>query len=59
VTWEKPILEYVQEGNTSYPHSENLINVPDVDWTYWVLQEIPTSVNGAHLDIPHPIHLHG
>jgi hypothetical protein len=59
VTWEKPILEYVQEGNTSYPHSENLINVPDVDWTYWVLQEIPTSVNGIHLDIPHPIHLHG
>jgi hypothetical protein len=58
VDWDKPILEYVQEGNTSYPASENLINVPDVDWTYWVLQEIPTP-NGLHLDIPHPIHLHG
>jgi hypothetical protein len=58
VDWDKPILEYVQDGNTSYPASENLINVPGVDWTYWVLQEIPTP-KGVHLDIPHPIHLHG
>lgn len=58
VDWNKPILEYVQEGNTSYPKSENLINVPDVDWTYWVLQEIPTPA-GLGLFVPHPIHLHG
>ncbi|KAH0176565.1 laccase-like multicopper oxidase, partial [Aureobasidium melanogenum] len=58
VDWNKPILEYVQEGNTSYPVSENLINVPDTPWTYWVLQEISTPA-GLKLDIPHPIHLHG
>ncbi|KAI5208553.1 hypothetical protein E4T39_01400 [Aureobasidium subglaciale] len=58
VDWDKPILEYVQEGNTSYPPSENLINVPDTDWTYWVLQEISTPA-GVPLNLPHPIHLHG
>ncbi|KAG9675976.1 laccase-like multicopper oxidase, partial [Aureobasidium melanogenum] len=58
IDWNKPVLEYVQEGNTSYPVSENLINVPDTPWTYWVLQEISTPA-GLKLDIPHPIHLHG
>lgn len=29
VDWDRPILEYVQEGNTSYPSYENLIRVPD------------------------------
>ncbi|CAD0099426.1 unnamed protein product [Aureobasidium mustum] len=58
VDWNKPILEYVQEQNTSYPASENLINVPDTPWTYWVLQEIKTPA-GANIPIPHPIHLHG
>ncbi|THY30985.1 hypothetical protein D6D01_03040 [Aureobasidium pullulans] len=58
VDWDRPILEYVQEGNTSYPAYENLINVPDVAWTYWVLQEISTP-GGIPLNIPHPLHLHG
>ncbi|KAI4726487.1 hypothetical protein E4T49_05757 [Aureobasidium sp. EXF-10728] len=58
VTWEKPTLEYVQEKNTSYAPSMNLINMPDAEWTYWVLQEIPTPA-GAALFVPHPIHLHG
>lgn len=52
VDWNKPILEYVQEKNTSYPVSENLINVPDTPWTYWVLQEIKNP-QGVAIPIPH------
>lgn len=29
VQWDKPILEYVLQGNTSYPRAENLIQVPN------------------------------
>ena len=58
VMWDKPILQYVQEGNTSYPAAANLISLPAQDqWWYWVVQEVagtPISIN-----IPHPIHLHG
>ena len=28
VRWEKPTLQFVLEGNTSYPRNENLISVP-------------------------------
>jgi len=28
VRWEKPILQFVLEGNTSYPRNENLYSVP-------------------------------
>ena len=56
VDWEKPILTYVQQGNTSYPRTENLIELPTPDtWTYWIIQEDPA--NGPA--IPHPMHLHG
>lgn len=54
VDWNKPSLEYVQEGNTSYPSNLNMIPIDfDVDWVYWVLQVTET------LKVPHPIHLHG
>lgn len=52
IAWEKPMLAYVVEGNTTYPTARNVISLdkPDV-WTYWVIQNIA--------GLPHPIHLHG
>ncbi|GAM85422.1 hypothetical protein ANO11243_034290 [Dothideomycetidae sp. 11243] len=58
VHWDTPLLSYVYEGNTSYPASENLIQLPVANqWYYWVIQEVagtPVTFN-----VPHPIHLHG
>jgi hypothetical protein len=52
VEWEHPVLEYVLEGNTTFPGAINLIDVPQPDiWTFWVIQNDFT--------LPHPIHLHG
>ena len=58
VQWTKPILDYVLTGNSSWPASENLIELNQSStWYYWIIQEsagIPFTV-----DVPHPIHLHG
>ena len=55
VDWEKPILSYVQQGDTNYPASENLIKLANHgEWTYWIMQQ----VTGAPR-VPHPMHLHG
>jgi hypothetical protein len=52
VQWDKPVLDYVLEGNTDYPRSENLIFVDEENvWTYWVIQNLSP--------VPHPIHMHG
>ncbi|KAK3942595.1 laccase-2 [Diplogelasinospora grovesii] len=52
VVWEKPTLEYIAQGNTAYPTSENIITVPDSsDWSFWLIQNVSP--------IPHPMHLHG
>ncbi|KAI1344677.1 laccase [Xylariaceae sp. FL0016] len=52
VMWDKPTLEYVREGNTSYPPEANVVVVDDPDvWTFWVIQNENV--------VPHPIHLHG
>jgi len=52
VEWDHPVLEYILEGNTSFPGAINLVDVPQADvWTFWVIQN--TFV------LPHPIHLHG
>ncbi|KAI0503422.1 multicopper oxidase-domain-containing protein [Xylaria bambusicola] len=52
VDWDRPVLDYVLKGNTSYPASENVVIVDQKDvWTFWVLENIP--------NVPHPIHLHG
>lgn len=52
VQWDRPVLEYVLEGNTSYPREENLIMVNQKNaWTYWVIE------NESILE--HPMHLHG
>lgn len=56
VQWEKPIRQYVLEGNVSYPLSENLISLPNAgQWYYWIIQE----VGGTPFEVavPHPIHL--
>lgn len=52
VQWDRPVLEYVLEGNTSYPRSENIVVVNQQDvWTYWIIQNLSP--------VPHPMHLHG
>jgi len=52
VNWSHPTLEFVQQGNTNYPTSENLIMIPNPNqWVFWLIQ------NSSPL--PHPIHLHG
>ena len=57
VDWEKPTLQYVIDGNTSYPKSLNLIDLPTANtWSFWVIQEIS---GGPAPGTPHPIHLHG
>ena len=54
--WNKPTLQYVLDGNTSYAPSMNLIPLPKANaWSFWVIQAIPTIAP----PIPHPIHLHG
>lgn len=52
VQWDKPVVQYVIDGNTSYPQAENLIFVDEENvWTYWVIQNL--------FALPHPMHLHG
>lgn len=56
IQWDTPTTTYVMTGNTSYPETYNLIELPNEGiWTYWILQE----VEGGPVSIPHPIHLHG
>ncbi|RDW60551.1 hypothetical protein BP6252_11934 [Coleophoma cylindrospora] len=58
VVWEKPILEYVKNGTSDWPTSENLIALPNAgEWYYWIIQEVAGSP--ITVSIPHPIHLHG
>ncbi|KAH8899914.1 hypothetical protein GQ53DRAFT_869150 [Thozetella sp. PMI_491] len=52
VVWEKPTLEFVAQGNSSFPSRENVITVPDSsEWSFWLIQNVNP--------IPHPMHLHG
>ncbi|KAK0644590.1 laccase [Cercophora newfieldiana] len=52
VNWDKPTLEFVQQGNASYPTKENVITIPESsEWSFWLVQNMSP--------IPHPIHLHG
>ncbi|KAK3312917.1 laccase-1 [Apodospora peruviana] len=56
VDWNKPVLDYVLTGNTSYPPRNNLIQVNSVNqWTYWLIENDPD----GPFSLPHPIHLHG
>ncbi|KAI2636805.1 multicopper oxidase-domain-containing protein [Xylaria nigripes] len=52
VNWDRPILDYVLTGNTSYPVSDNVVIVNEKDvWTFWVIENL--------FSVPHPMHLHG
>ncbi|KAI1637751.1 probing oxygen channels in Melanocarpus Albomyces laccase [Biscogniauxia mediterranea] len=52
VDWGRPVLEYVLEGNRSYPRAENIVSVDARDaWSFWVIEDLT--------GIPHPVHLHG
>lgn len=51
VEWEKPVLQYVREGNTSFPREQNIIQLPNKNqWTYWLITNPSPG--------PHPMHLH-
>ncbi|KAI0204472.1 multicopper oxidase-domain-containing protein [Astrocystis sublimbata] len=52
INWDRPILDYVLQGNTAYPTSENVVMVNQKNvWTYWVIENLSP--------VPHPMHLHG
>ncbi|KAF2248021.1 multicopper oxidase [Trematosphaeria pertusa] len=56
VAWDMPTMQYVKDGNTSYPTACNMIEIPyEGTWSYWIIQEPAGSI----VPIPHPIHLHG
>ncbi|KAF2860097.1 multicopper oxidase [Piedraia hortae CBS 480.64] len=55
VAWEKPTLQYVLEGNTSYPTPYHVMPTTNANgWNYWVIQQSTKAP-----PVPHPIHLHG
>ncbi|CZT07190.1 related to laccase precursor [Rhynchosporium agropyri] len=52
VDWSRPTLQYVLEGNTSYPREENIIQLPNANvWSMWLVENLSP--------VPHPMHLHG
>ncbi|KAK4215801.1 putative laccase precursor [Rhypophila decipiens] len=57
VEWDHPVLEYILQGNTSFPGSINLVDLPappnnaNSTWTFWIIQN--------QFVLPHPVHLHG
>ncbi|KKY25837.1 putative laccase-1 precursor [Diplodia seriata] len=56
VDWSYPTVQYVLDGNTSYPEETNVVELDEADeWYYFVLQ----TVQGSPVNLPHPIHLHG
>ncbi len=53
VEWDHPVLEYVAQGNTTYPASVNTVVLQGQadTWTFFVVQN--------SFSLPHPVHLHG
>ena len=38
IEWDKPTLQYVKEGNTSYPVAANIVTLPNANtWSFWVI----------------------
>ncbi|KAK5123448.1 hypothetical protein LTR85_002486 [Meristemomyces frigidus] len=55
VDYEKPTLQYVMDGNTSY--AAEMVIIPTTsegNWNYWLIQQASDAPA-----VPHPIHLHG
>jgi FtsP/CotA-like multicopper oxidase with cupredoxin domain len=55
VQWDKPILQYVLEGNTSYPRSQNLIQVPNSNVVRSICLTIP-QIFAHNLVVEHLAH---
>src|SRR3569833_83505 len=52
VEWDHPSLEYVLQGNSSFPSPANVFELKGKnEWAFWVIQN--------EFALPHPIHLHG
>jgi hypothetical protein len=55
VDYANPTLQYIMEGNTSYPETYNVINTNgEGSWNYWLITSDPNTFG-----LDHPIHLHG
>jgi FtsP/CotA-like multicopper oxidase with cupredoxin domain len=55
VDYAYPTLQYLMEGNTSYPATYNVINTNNEgSWNYWLITSDPNTFG-----LDHPIHLHG
>ena len=55
VDYANPTMQYLMEGNTSYPETYNVINTNgEGRWNYWLITSDPNTFG-----LDHPIHLHG
>lgn len=55
VDYANPTMQYLMEGNTSYPEAYNVINTnSEGSWNYWLITSDPNTFG-----LDHPIHLHG
>jgi FtsP/CotA-like multicopper oxidase with cupredoxin domain len=55
VDYANPTMQYLMEGNTSYPETYNVINTNgEGSWNYWLITSDPDTFG-----LDHPIHLHG
>ncbi|KAF2720149.1 multicopper oxidase [Polychaeton citri CBS 116435] len=55
VSWGKPTISYILNGDTNYPDRLNVLpTVSAGKWNYWLVQTV-----GGLPPIPHPMHLHG
>lgn len=53
IDWSNPTVQYVLDGNMSYPREINLVQLDEADqWYYFVLQ----TVQGSPVNLAHPIH---
>ena len=55
VDYANPTLQYLMDGNTSYPETYNVLNLnSEGSWNYWLVYS-----DGNTWGVDHPIHLHG
>ncbi|PSK60454.1 Iron transport multicopper oxidase [Elsinoe australis] len=63
IDWGYPTLQYVMDGNNSFPKSYDVIEIPNQGtWTYWIVQTLQNTLGPDAIAAPpppHPIHLHG
>ena len=55
VDYANPTMQYLMDGNTSYPETYNVLNLnSEGSWNYWLVYS-----EGNTWGVDHPIHLHG